>query len=536
MYENMALLNEEEETELELCNENGHPDKTHKVSERATFEEAITRTGYGYFHYGLLLLCGWALSSDAIEVLSLSFILPPATCELSLSSHNKGWLTAIIFVGMMFGGYIWGCLADIYGRRYVLLWSLTVNGFGGLAASFAPNFTSFLILRFISGIGVGGSLPVVFAYFTEFQPKERRGSMISLLATFWMSGNIIAAALAWLIIPIAPLGHLLNLPYNSWRLYLAICTLPAISSGLVFSCMPESPKYLMEVGHKEEALRVFERMYRINSYRSNKSEFDVFDLQCHVKKLDLSTKSTGISSLCVKFIKTIKQFFVSIRELYKPPLTLVSVVMTIVYFTLSFGYYGLYMWFPELFNRMEKNGGSACSIDRVSILNNSIIENSNMDNKTCDATIASNIYFDTLLTALSNLPGNIFTIIVIDRLGRKTLLASSMVLSAVSVFFIATLHSKLESVIFSCIFGGISVIGWNALDVLSMELFPTELRSTATGLYMGIGRIGAILANIIFGVLVDVYCVIPMLLVGCFMSLGGLLSLLLPQTTHLDLN
>ena len=40
---------------------------------------------------------------------------------------------------------------------------------------------------------VGGSLPVIFAYYTEFQPKEKRGSMISLLATFWMCGNIVAA-------------------------------------------------------------------------------------------------------------------------------------------------------------------------------------------------------------------------------------------------------------------------------------------------------------------------------------------------------
>ena len=40
---------------------------------------------------------------------------------------------------------------------------------------------------------VGGSMPVIFTYFCEYQPKERRGSMISVLATFWMGGNILAA-------------------------------------------------------------------------------------------------------------------------------------------------------------------------------------------------------------------------------------------------------------------------------------------------------------------------------------------------------
>ena len=53
----------------------------------------------------------------------------------------------------MVGGYIWGTLADLYGRRYVLLWSLTVNGLGGLASSFSQSFSVFVLLRFISGVG-----------------------------------------------------------------------------------------------------------------------------------------------------------------------------------------------------------------------------------------------------------------------------------------------------------------------------------------------------------------------------------------------
>ena len=57
------------------------------------------------------------------------------------------------FEGMMIGGYIWGTLADIYGRRYVLLWSLTVNGIGGLSSSLSQSFPVFILLRFISGVG-----------------------------------------------------------------------------------------------------------------------------------------------------------------------------------------------------------------------------------------------------------------------------------------------------------------------------------------------------------------------------------------------
>lgn len=57
--------------------------------------------GYGKFHIFVLILCGWAVSSDAIEVLSVSFMLPSATCELKLSSSDKGWLNAVIFIGKL---------------------------------------------------------------------------------------------------------------------------------------------------------------------------------------------------------------------------------------------------------------------------------------------------------------------------------------------------------------------------------------------------------------------------------------------------
>ncbi len=57
--------------------------------------------GYGRFHYTLLALCGWALSSDAIEVLAISFILPPATCDLNMSNSDKGLLNSSVFLGTL---------------------------------------------------------------------------------------------------------------------------------------------------------------------------------------------------------------------------------------------------------------------------------------------------------------------------------------------------------------------------------------------------------------------------------------------------
>ena len=55
--------------------------------------------------------------------------------------------------GMMVGGYFWGSLADKFGRRSVLMGSLTVNGLGGLVSSTSQVFWLFLLMRFVSGVG-----------------------------------------------------------------------------------------------------------------------------------------------------------------------------------------------------------------------------------------------------------------------------------------------------------------------------------------------------------------------------------------------
>lgn len=59
----------------------------------------------------------------------------------------------IACVGMMFGGYVWGTLSDIQGRRKVLLWSLSVNALGGALSALAQQTWMFILMRFLSGIG-----------------------------------------------------------------------------------------------------------------------------------------------------------------------------------------------------------------------------------------------------------------------------------------------------------------------------------------------------------------------------------------------
>ena len=95
---------------------------------------------------------------------------------------------------------------------------------------------------------VGAAVPIIYTYFVEFLTKEKRGPLLGLVSTFWMLGGILTSLIAWLIIPRTYIGSYLGkLWYGSWRLFVAFCSFPALTSALLVFLMPESPKYLLEV-------------------------------------------------------------------------------------------------------------------------------------------------------------------------------------------------------------------------------------------------------------------------------------------------
>ena len=167
-----------EETRI-LLTSNGSDDEDSDTS--CDYDTAISRTGYGKFHYLLMLVCGWANASDAVEILCISFLLPSAECDLELTPARKGWLSAILFVGMMIGGYVWGSLGDTLGRRTVLINAMVVNTVAGLLSSLSQDFYLLMLLRFLSGVGVGGSIPVVWTYYAG-QPLLSRGPQLLTLS------------------------------------------------------------------------------------------------------------------------------------------------------------------------------------------------------------------------------------------------------------------------------------------------------------------------------------------------------------------
>ncbi|KAK2587330.1 hypothetical protein KPH14_003047 [Odynerus spinipes] len=520
--------------ELELArigakDKNLDPEKGSYI--KADFEKAIELTEYGKFHYFLLAVCGFVSTSEEMDVISMSFILPSAQCDLKLDTQAKGWLNSIIFIGMMAGAYAWGSVADALGRRKVLIAISFMNALCIVASSFSQSYELFMFFRFLNGAALGGSGPVIWSYFAEFQPKSKRGSMLSFMAAFWTLGNLFVAGLAWLIIPHDIGITSVAFTYNSWRIFLLICAAPSFIVAGLLLLLPESPKYLLSCGRYQEALDIFRGIYAINTGKPRETytvkELILDDFQePEPVKAEIEEKSK-----CKMMLGDILD---NSRQLFVSPILRFTVISIIINFTFHIGYYGLMMWFPELFNRFDEfhrdHPGQSTSICEVTEY--VVQKGSHHVENVCNDKIGASVFMESLITVASAIPANIIAVLGMDRLGRKFFLVFSTLSSGLCSIGLYFVYNKIHNLIVSAFFSGVISCGNAALDCLITEVFPTHLRATGIAISMVAARLGGIIGNIVIAQLLDMYCPAPTFIVACLLIGGGLLCLFLPNTTR----
>uniref|UniRef100_A0A336JZZ8 CSON007365 protein n=1 Tax=Culicoides sonorensis TaxID=179676 RepID=A0A336JZZ8_CULSO len=470
-----------------------------------------------------------------MDIISMSFILPSAQCDLGLNTQAKGWLSAIIFIGMMAGGYTWGALADSIGRKKVLIVISLMNGICIVASSFSQNYQLFLLFRFLNGAALGGSAPVIWSYFAEFQPKSRRGSMLSFMAAFWTLGNIFVAGLAWLIIPSNVGVSNSSFTYNSWRIFLMVCSLPSFLVTFLLFYLPESPKFLLSRGKFDKALAVFKGIYSINKAKSpNCYPVDELIIDEHLAQ-ELDESKRPIKG---KLKKMFWDVGMNSKQLFSKPILKFTIISIIINITFHIGYYGLIMWLPELFNRFDEYASRFGNQDAsICTVTNFVVNNgSHSSIEHCSSHIPSTVFFDSLLTLATAIPANIIAIFGMDKLGRKFFLVFSTLSGGLCSGALYFVQNKTQNLIISAIFTGVISCGNAALDCLITEVFPTHLRATGIAISMIFARLGGIIGNLVIAQLLDHFCPAPTIIIAFLIFSGGMISLLLPNTTRKPLN
>ena len=200
------------------------------------------------WHWTLMLVLVLALAIDIMKPASLGFTIPGMIDEYHRSKATVSLVPFFALVGTVVGSIIWGALADIYGRKATILLS-AVMFVGTSICGAMPSLAWNVGMCFMMGAAAGGMLPVTYALLAEMMPSKHRGWSLVLVGGLGATAGYFAAS---------GLSALLQ-PVFGWRI-LWLANLPTGLSLVVLGALiPESAKFLLARGRREEARRVMER-------------------------------------------------------------------------------------------------------------------------------------------------------------------------------------------------------------------------------------------------------------------------------------
>lgn len=159
----------------------------------------------------------WGYLADGLDQQVISYTLVAITATFSLSSVQAGSIATVTMIGTWLGAYLFGFLADYFGRVKTLTYSIMIYALATGISAFSPNFTTLEILRFCVGIGIGGEFGIGMALVTETWPSRLRARAGSYVAVGFNVGTLLASVVTLLV-----------MPHFGWRGVMIVGVLPAI--------------------------------------------------------------------------------------------------------------------------------------------------------------------------------------------------------------------------------------------------------------------------------------------------------------------
>ncbi|XP_063978275.1 synaptic vesicle glycoprotein 2B-like [Diachasmimorpha longicaudata] len=478
-----------------------------------TIDAAIGLAGIGKFTWKIVAINSLILVNAGFTTNSISLIFPASACDFNLTSMDQGVMTATPFLGMIVGSYFWGCLADLHGRKYALVIALASQGLFELVSSLVSNFWGYIFFKFLSGFSLIAQNAIVYPFVGEFQPLTLRKKVLCALEIAWVMGTIALPVLGWLIIPLNVSYTTNYFFFHSWNLFVFLYSLLAPTLALWLMTFPESPKYLAEQGEDGELAKAFEIMHSENTGES----FDAFltkltDNGLHDLRMRLELKESrsakGNISKRERAQKLFKDVIRNTGTLFRSPFLTQTLLICILWYCVASTFFSFTMWFPELVRRLETfeamfPGEDAWVCSAVPAKNSTIVAS----NSKCSPNIPNEVYQHTLILGAACLPTNILVPLFVHKLGYKFFLVMSSGVAMIVTIGLFFVQSSTQNLILSSTYEGFLSISSALVLVVITELYPTQIRATASSLGVLIGRIGSVVGNLLMGHLIDNHCV-----------------------------
>ncbi|XP_039311886.1 uncharacterized protein LOC105195955 isoform X2 [Solenopsis invicta] len=510
----------------------------HTANEPADFDRAISTTGYGLFNV-LLLLAVLPIAWTAVfDTTSTAFILASAECDLELITFfRKGVLVAFPYIAMTMTAFIWDYITPYISKKTLFIFALIGDSILNIVSSGVQSYYIFLLIKFISGILVGGPLAMVMTYLTEFHSARYKRRFTIWAGFLFALANIVPAALGFSILPLDWHIDILGQDYDAWRIYLLICSIPPVLGLITATMLPESPKYLMAIGRSDAALKLLRRMYCMNT-RQSADTFPIKALFVQQKTqlarpvLEASLERMRISLYNTKLLLT--------TAAYLPAFCFVNFLQ----FGSMLGFNTMRLWVPHLFiilNNFDEENWTPrdrqptfCEmLDRqMTLPGRRYLNCSNFDDACLKWTINPVIYQNSTIIASSAVVFSFLVgFIMTTKLRKQIIILMALLISVASSFGINWAQSPPYMLTLASAVIVTTRIAGNIVTAVNVDVIPVPLRATSIDILVTTGNIGAVIGNLIFSALLDNECISAFMGFGCFFFVCFCVSLLFPQPT-----
>jgi MFS transporter, AAHS family, 4-hydroxybenzoate transporter len=196
-------------------------------------------------------LCAFVAMLDGLDLQSIGLAAPAMIAQLHIAPQVFGFVFSAALAGLALGAFLLGPLADRVGRKRVLVGATFCFGVFTLATAYAGDLPELLACRFLTGLGLGGAMPSFISLASEYVPKARRATVVSLLWAGFPLGGVVGGVLGSRIIP----------AYGWQSLFLIGGVLPILLSMILAAVLPESVSFLVAAG--KPADRIVRTLRRI---------------------------------------------------------------------------------------------------------------------------------------------------------------------------------------------------------------------------------------------------------------------------------
>ena len=388
----------------------------------------------------IVALGGFLMGFDASVISGVVGFIGP---EFELTKIQVGWAVASLTLTSTLAMMTAGPISDRFGRRPVLKVAAVLFTLSAIASAIAPDYLTLVIARMLGGFGVGAALIIAPMYIAEIAPADIRGRMVSFNQLNIVIGISVAYFSNFLILSLGQSdlawAQSLRMGDWTWRWMLGVEAIPAIVYFFALFLVPESPRWLVMRGKTEEALQILTRVSgKAQAEEDLGAVQDSLDAEAHLEK--------G-----------------SLRDLFLPAMRLVMTIGIVIAILQQItGINSVFFYAPMIF---EQSGIGK------------------------DAS-----FMQAVLVGIVNLVATVVAIALIDKLGRKPLLVSGLVIIASSMLLLAySFHSATygpggELIDMNATMVLIGILSFVAgfgvslgpvMWVLFSELFPNRLRGIA---------------------------------------------------------